>query len=450
MNPERNHLFISYATEDWPLAEWLTLRLTSEGYMVWCDRFKLLGGESYPRDIDQAIANSTLRFIGLLSKISIDKENPRKERTQALNIARERKEDFLIPIKVDDIKPTELGWMMSDLTYIDFSRNWVTGYDQLLKKLESISAPRPLENGKSIASQVFLDSNAMKDEPEKVHSNCLKIVKIPKKIIKYSIRATTTRFALLDLSKRWAIYPKNTNEVFAFHEPPDNERENFKVSYISTFDVNTNDEIEGIKTENIVKNLLKRSVNAALVQKGLQYHESKIYFPFGLLENDKIHFKTYTGKNTTVQVAGRRRWSRVGQESELYHYHLSPIFSIRKSPEKEVLATLTMSLFLTNTQGGPIQKRQAIARSRFIRKTWYNHQWFSRYLGVISFLSDGQECIRIGEDSDQQIVLSSTLLNGTAPVSVLDQEEVDEEIDISTDDEIEEDVVDEEDFEDDD
>jgi len=178
MNLEREHLFISYATEDWPLAEWLTLRLTSEGYRVWCDRFKLLGGESYPRDIDKAIANSTFRFIGLLSKNSIDKENPLKERTQALNIARERKEDFIIPIKVDDIRLTELGWMMSDLTYIDFSRNWAAGYGQLLKKLESVSAPRPLENGKSIASQVFLDSNAMKDEPERVHSNCLQIVKI--------------------------------------------------------------------------------------------------------------------------------------------------------------------------------------------------------------------------------------------------------------------------------
>jgi len=275
-------------------------------------------------------------------------------------------------------------------------------------------------------------------------------LKIPTNIVKYTIGATTTRFALLDLSKRWAIYSKNTNEVFAFHKPPDDERENFKISYVSTYNIKTNDYIEGIKTDNIVKNLLKRSVNAALVQKGLQYYESKIYFPFGLLENDKIHFKTYTGKNTTVQVAGKRRWSRIGQESELYHYHLSPIFSIRKNFEKNFLATLTMSLFLTNTQGGPIQKRPAIARSRFIRKTWYNHQWFSRYLAIISFLSDGQEFIRIGEDENQQIVISSTLLNGTAPVSVLDQDEVDEEINLTTDDEIEEDVVDEEELEDDD
>src|SRR5438045_6308152 len=45
----RDHLFISYATEDRSLAEWLTRKLTADGYRVWCDCFSLLGGESYPR-----------------------------------------------------------------------------------------------------------------------------------------------------------------------------------------------------------------------------------------------------------------------------------------------------------------------------------------------------------------------------------------------------------------
>ena len=52
---ERDYLFVSYANEDAGLAEWLTLKLTAAGYRVWCDRVKLLGGESYPRNIDAAI-----------------------------------------------------------------------------------------------------------------------------------------------------------------------------------------------------------------------------------------------------------------------------------------------------------------------------------------------------------------------------------------------------------
>src|SRR5713226_3217000 len=97
----RAHLFISYAREDWPFVEWLALRLTAEGYKVWCDRFKLLGGESYPRDIDRAIKERTFRLLALLSRSSLNKPNPLKERTLALNLARERREDFLIPLNVD-------------------------------------------------------------------------------------------------------------------------------------------------------------------------------------------------------------------------------------------------------------------------------------------------------------------------------------------------------------
>jgi hypothetical protein len=46
----RDHLFVNYGTEDGTLAYWLTLKLTSLGYRVWCDKFELLGGESYPKE----------------------------------------------------------------------------------------------------------------------------------------------------------------------------------------------------------------------------------------------------------------------------------------------------------------------------------------------------------------------------------------------------------------
>lgn len=71
MDKEQDHLFVSHASEDGVLAEWLSLKLTAEGYKVWCDKTKLLGGEPYPIDIDNAIKNSTFRFLSLLSRNSI-------------------------------------------------------------------------------------------------------------------------------------------------------------------------------------------------------------------------------------------------------------------------------------------------------------------------------------------------------------------------------------------
>ena len=121
---ERDHLFINYASEDGVLAEWLTLRLAAEGYKVWCDKVKLLGGESYPVDVDLGIKESTFRLISLLSKHSLKKPNPLKERTLAINLGKERKIDFVIPLNVDGLSPTQLDWMTNDLTFIPFHQSW--------------------------------------------------------------------------------------------------------------------------------------------------------------------------------------------------------------------------------------------------------------------------------------------------------------------------------------
>src|SRR5690349_9046705 len=106
------HLFISYAIEDAPLARWLTLKLTIEGYKVWCFEFQMLGGESFPKEIDAAIKAQTFRMLGLISRTSVKKDNPIKEWTLAQALGKERKVDFLIPLNVDGVKATELPWTL--------------------------------------------------------------------------------------------------------------------------------------------------------------------------------------------------------------------------------------------------------------------------------------------------------------------------------------------------
>src|SRR5688572_10771137 len=141
LSPERDHLFVSYAWENAALADWLVRKLTALGYRVWCDRFKLLGGERWPRDIDRAIKTRTFRMLALISKFSLEKENPSKERQLALAIGKERQEDFLIPLNVDGRSATEVGWQLTDLTWVPFE-NWADGLTQLLGVLEKAGTPR--------------------------------------------------------------------------------------------------------------------------------------------------------------------------------------------------------------------------------------------------------------------------------------------------------------------
>src|SRR5580692_9343689 len=86
----RNLLFISYAYENQVFAKWLARKLAFYGYGVWIDQIQLLGGESWVKDVDIAIKDRSFRVLGLLSKASIAKDNPRKERTLALQLGQQR------------------------------------------------------------------------------------------------------------------------------------------------------------------------------------------------------------------------------------------------------------------------------------------------------------------------------------------------------------------------
>lgn len=214
---QRDHLFISYAWEDGAFAEWLTLKLTALGYRVWCDRFKLLGGESYPEDIDLAIKEQTFRVLGLLSKQSIHKPNPLKERTLALNLGRERHESFLIPLNLDGLGPTDLPWMLSDLSYIPFHPSWAGGLAQFLKKLNSIGAPRSLANGNEVASQHVAGRASLCQRPEHLWTNLLEVQDLPRTVL----RITLAKPAPADILSTWPHYGENDLVLWALEGPAD-------------------------------------------------------------------------------------------------------------------------------------------------------------------------------------------------------------------------------------
>jgi TIR domain-containing protein len=56
-------VFVSHASpEDNAFALWLTLRLGEMGFKVWCDLTKLIGGETFWDNAEDAIRNSTAKF----------------------------------------------------------------------------------------------------------------------------------------------------------------------------------------------------------------------------------------------------------------------------------------------------------------------------------------------------------------------------------------------------
>ena len=84
-NVQRDTILLSHANpEDNEFTLWLALQLANEGYKVWCDLTKLLGGEVFWDDIEAVLRQSAVKVLYVLSRSSNAKDGPLRELHLAL------------------------------------------------------------------------------------------------------------------------------------------------------------------------------------------------------------------------------------------------------------------------------------------------------------------------------------------------------------------------------
>ncbi|MDA8116559.1 MAG: toll/interleukin-1 receptor domain-containing protein [Actinomycetota bacterium] len=400
----RDHLFISYAWEDGALAEWLALKLTVEGYMVWCDRLKLLGGERWPEDIDRAIKARTYRMLHLISSHSIRKENPSKERQLALTLGKQRGEEFLIPLNVDGTQPANLPWQLTDITYIPFE-NWADGLCQLLKKLEVCQVPRhSVEEGRKVGVSAFLNIEAVLDEPEILESNVLRFLEVPEVVQRFEMAGRVDPATLGVLPKRWAHYPVSNTLLLAFTSPPAELGLEIRTGTPLGVCWREAESVDGVPARDVVSSLLRKSLAVKCFERGLMFNErgAYFYFPSGLLARDRMRYMGYKGRQTGLLVVGRRK---IGQIVIVHHLGVS--FSIRRNIVDPFAAVVKIHLHLVDAAGLEVEPTRVNARRKAIVKSWWNHQWLSRQMALRAHLAAGSGRITIGEIPGEQVVLEA-------------------------------------------
>lgn len=404
---QREHLFISYAWENCALADWLVRQLTSHGYRVWCDRFQMLGGEPFPKVIDEAIKTRTFRLIALLSKFSLQKPSPRKERTLALNLGREWGIDFMIPLNVDGLKPSELPWDYSDLTYIPF-QDWAAGLDQLLRALGKAGAPRPLteEEGRKFAAETFLPQHIVESRTEALLTNCFVFERIPERLRTIRWHEHEKRPDLDRLPVMWPYYQIDGGAI-AFTSPPPKVPPQCYAMEDETF-WRTTELCQGARSRDVVANLLWQSLAYTLLSRGLRRDLEKglIYFRRGLVPKNKIKYVGQKGRKTWVAVIGEKRF-----RGKPYRYHLAPEFQIRQDLGEDFVAVMKVRVFLTDIKGRPLDHASNISRRKHLTSSWFNHHWLSRVLAISSFLSRGKSQIVL-LSKDDPVILDASPISG--------------------------------------
>src|SRR5258706_13852744 len=140
----RDTVLLSHANpEDNEFTLWLALQLASEGYKVWCDLTKLLGGETFWDDIENVLRTSAVKVLYVLSKTWKSKDGPLKELQLAQSIPKKEKlKDFVIPLHIDDLSHHDITIELSRVITMPFHRAWASGLATLLKKLEDENVPK--------------------------------------------------------------------------------------------------------------------------------------------------------------------------------------------------------------------------------------------------------------------------------------------------------------------
>jgi hypothetical protein len=417
---DRDHLFISYAWEDRVFARWLALKLTNEGYKVWIDQFELLGGESWPRDIDNAIKTRTFRMLGLLSKHSLHKANPVKERTLALTIAKQPgRAEFLIPLNVDGLQPIELDWLTSDITFIPFMASWNKGLQQLLKLLDREQCPRgDVDRSRAIVSRVAATSECLATAPETLISNACEFTQTPTVISTFMMSPSLQYERHFDTMRDWAYYALTPHRVVAFHPPGPELEAWFTAQKSRDYRWASTPEIDGVSTQNIVTALLRRCIETRCRQRGFLWSDCASAYSCILPFARDLKVTLPDGTKTTAQSSGQRTFFRVGAPKTMYRYWLTVLPIVVRNLFDDFSLAWKLGLHFTDTKNVPLPVTVRNSRRKHVTGQWLNWEWLVRHLGVIQHLAGPDNLIHIGPEGPQQVVLDCSTLLFTASKSI--------------------------------
>jgi len=434
----RNMVFVSHANpEDNLFTRWLALRLAREGYPVWCDLTKLLGGEDFWRDIEAAIRDRTVKFLFVLSKTSNQKQGTLMELAVARKVGKNIN-DFVIPLRIDDLRHDDINIELQRLNCIDFSKGWTGGYGKLLEKLQEDSIARDPRFSADAVTKWWRDNYSVAEgvlaTPERCASNWFEFSQMPKTVWLHSIdpQAKFEKAIKDDVLKFPVPTRPFANCLFSFAKADELttalgeqglEVVNTVELSVETFRQNglEHPKIERRDARYILSAMFRDGFERFAVSKGLlPYGLSggvKFYwFKQGLLENDKVFFLNPAAKRGWRAMVGYKSFHAKEGETRFRNWH----FGIQAKPFFWPFTGFAVKAHVAFTENGILYeskaKQHAARRSQC--KMWYNDDWLDRILATMSFLAgENSDEIRIPLSGDQKLGVRRIPLLFESPVS---------------------------------
>ena len=459
--PQRNMLFVSHASpEDNEFARWLALQLGKEGYPVWCDCTKLLGGEPFWEEIEDAIRTRTKRFIFVQSRNSNQKEGPLDEVALARTLRKQLSDDhFIVAVRIDDLPFSEVNIRLHKLNSIDFSENWMAGFMQLVKRLEEDGIKKDNRFGRDAVAvwwrQNFGEDEGVSNANDYYCSNRLQLLESPKSVNIIKLEAPLSDE--VDISKAPFPISRHGSLIVSFatfrdllpffeslhigNEGTDTEAtEHFMEKGLPS-------SIDGRTARNHVRFLIRQGFQKLAAARGLMEYSLTgqrrfFWFPHNLVENDRISYRGLDGTAMWKQIVGFKSLKAKDGNVRIRNWH----FGVEGVPRVGFETYLSVLPHVAFSEDGHVyesdRKQHACRRSQCRR--WYNNDWRDRLLATLHFLRDADQKLRLPLGPESFSVFESQPTVFESPVTyhrTVDEQEAESELDgdVESDEDSEED-----------
>lgn len=414
LSESRDTLVIDHIDADHALATWLSRRLTLAGYRTWCRGTAPLAGENPDDSVRKLIELRAKQYLPIASSASIADEFFLERCSLAAS-----KESLVLPCQATAGAHARLTSRLRGVLPADFSTSWNDGLQQVMQRMAGLGIQPEFgkEQGKSIALSDYMPTSVTLAKPEPVFANMFTL-QLPETMLIYDLYAAMTSAEREALRKRWAFVEANPYRLLAFTPPPPNSIPATKPDRTPEFVWTETPERDGKRTEDVAKELVRRSLWVVCGEKGLEYCDDRdlYYFPKrdSLEWNQKI--RHVDGRNTRVALTGMRTlgW---GDRASPFNYHLAPLFQ----PHHDLDGTwsVVVRIYVRPTDlDGKVYEPKAIGRRRkSVTKSWWNKDWLARLLGVVQALETSEGEVRYGEGK-RAVVMSSEPLRWECPVSL--------------------------------
>lgn len=381
-------IFISHSTpEDNMFSLWLASRLSVLGYSVWVDLKNLGGGEDSWSKIEKIIKEETIKFIFVVSTLSIKKQGTLKELAVA---DRQRIDGLIVPVKIDNVFPNDFPAEIVRKNCLNFTGSWSDGLAELLDTFEKENVPRSAAVNVDIISSLenslnFNTNRLIKNKHETYHSNWFEF-RLPKELFVYQLNEIDSvnldnipYVAKLEKDYVYSLScPDCMKSVLAF-----SKHEAIEISRFVAYKEYQLEELNILVHETGKKliELLNQQFSSFLISKGLAKYQLAngecFYIPW--VQSDELSYP-----KVSLKKYGRRTIQLVGKNLDL-NWH----FAIEGNAFLYPVNAYGINYHVAFTQDGNlVDKTKQHSRRRRVGSTWYNKKWRDLLLGIMLWLSD--------------------------------------------------------------